>query len=241
MILAPLWILPLVEVCKGSFVRPVKSPLGCAIIVSNERQDAGAQLLHRAATESGKQATHEEREPDLNLVEPGAMPWGVDEANAMAGIGEKGSARVHAGEMAAFVFDAQFLLDATLRSHQRHQRFRLMGVELISEKDPGSVRISLESLVDVSSEVGFGARGSNAGRHDFPGGHIQIGDQTLGAMPLIFKFLPLDVTGLHGQAGVQTFKCLDTSHLISAHHMCSLLGEHWRGPIDLTDCADLLG
>jgi hypothetical protein len=79
-----------------------KSPLGCAIIVSNERQDAGAQLLHRAATESGKQATHEEREPDLNLVEPGAMPWGVDEANAMAGIGEKGSARVHAGLMAAF-------------------------------------------------------------------------------------------------------------------------------------------
>jgi hypothetical protein len=63
-------------------------------------------------------------------------------------------------------------------------------------------------------------------------------------MPLIFKFLPLDVTGLHGQAGVQTFKCLDTSHLISAHHMCSLLGEHWRGLIDLTDLtdrADLLG
>ncbi len=62
------------------------------------------------------------------------MPWGVDQANAMAGIGEKGSARVHAGEMAAFAFDGQFLLDATLRSHQTHQRFRLMGVELGSRE-----------------------------------------------------------------------------------------------------------
>jgi hypothetical protein len=60
-------------------------------------------------------------------------------------------------------------------------------------------------------------------------------------MPLIFTFLPLDVTGLHGQAGVQTFKCLHTSHLISAHHMCSMLSEHWRGLIDFTDRADLLG
>ena len=53
------------------FVGPVKGSVGCAIVVSNKGQDAGAQLLHGEATEPRKQATHEDREPDLNLVEPG--------------------------------------------------------------------------------------------------------------------------------------------------------------------------
>jgi hypothetical protein len=51
--------------------RPVKSSVGRAIVVRNKGQDAGVQLLHGEATESGKQATNEDREPHLNLVEKG--------------------------------------------------------------------------------------------------------------------------------------------------------------------------
>jgi hypothetical protein len=78
--------------------------------------------------------------------------------------------------MATFAFDAQVFLSITLRSYQTHQRFRLMGIQLISDKDPGGVRISLEGLDDVSGKVGFGARGSNAGSYDLSGGHVQVGD-----------------------------------------------------------------
>jgi hypothetical protein len=84
------------------------------------------------------------------------MPWGVDEANAMAGIGEKGCARAHEGLVTTFAFHAQVFLYITLRSYQTHQRFRLMGVQLIRDKDPGGVRISLEGLDDVSGKVGKG-------------------------------------------------------------------------------------
>ena len=35
---------------------------------------------------------------------------GIHEANVMARVGEKGGARAHAGKMAIFAFDAQFLL-----------------------------------------------------------------------------------------------------------------------------------
>ena len=38
------------------------------------------------------------------------MSGGIHEANAMAGVGEKQSACAHAGEMAAFAFDAQVFL-----------------------------------------------------------------------------------------------------------------------------------
>ncbi len=44
----------------------------------------------------------------------------VDEANAMAGVGEKGRTGTHEGLMATFAFHAKLLLDATLRSDQTH-------------------------------------------------------------------------------------------------------------------------
>src|SRR5258708_5532755 len=229
------------ETSRRPFVGSVKSSVGCVVVVGNKGQDAGAQLLHGEATESGKQATNENREPNLNLVEPGTGSGRVDEANAMAGVGEKGRTGAHAGKMATFAFHAELLLDATLRSDQTHQRFRLMSIELISDKDPTGVRIGLDRLGDVSDEVGFRARGSNAGSDDLSSGHIQIGDQTQRAMPFIFKFLSLNVTGLHGQGGVETFEGLDAGHLIGACHMRPCRGECRSGLIHLTHCADLLG
>jgi hypothetical protein len=79
-----------------------------------------------------------------------------DEAHAMSGVGEKGCTGAHEGLMATFAFDAQVLLYLTPRSYQTHQRFRLMGVELSSDKDPGGVRIGLEGLGDVRGKVGEG-------------------------------------------------------------------------------------
>ena len=143
--------------------------------------------------------------------------------------------------MATFAFDAQVLLDITLRSDQAHQRFRLMGVELISDKDPGGVRIGLDGLGDVSGKVGFGARGSNAGSDDLSSGHIQIGDQTLCAVSVVFKFLSLDVTRLHGQRRVETFEGLDAGHLIGTGHMRTRSGERRSGLIHLTDRTNLFG
>jgi hypothetical protein len=209
---------------RRPFVGPVKGPVGRAIVVSNKGQDAGAQLLHGEATEPGKQATNKDREPDLNLVEPGTVSGSVDEANAMACVGEKGRAGTHAGEMTTFAFDAQLLLHATLLCYQAHQRFGLMGIELISDKDPAGLRIRLDRLGDVSGEVGFGARGSNAGSHKLSSRDIQVGNQTLRAMALLCKFFSLDVTRLHGLRGMEAFQCLNAGHLIGACHMCARRG-----------------
>ena len=63
------------ETGRRPLVGPVKSSVGCAVVVGNKGQDAGAQLLHGEATESGKQATDEDAEPDLNLVEKGNCVW----------------------------------------------------------------------------------------------------------------------------------------------------------------------
>ena len=67
------------------------------------------------------------------------MPGCVDKANAMTGIGEQGGTRWHGGEMSAFAFDAQVFLNPAVPGEQAHQRLRLMGVELIRNKDSGGV------------------------------------------------------------------------------------------------------
>ncbi len=165
----------------------------------------------------------------------------VDHAKAMGRVREKGGPCLHRGQMATFALDPEILLDATLRGDQAHQRFGLMGVELIGDKDPSRLGIALDGLGDMGSEVGFGACGSNAGCYDLSAGDIQIGDQRLGAMALVFEFLTFDVTGLHGQGGVETFSGLDAGHLIGATHMRARRRKGRSGLIDLAHRADLLG
>src|SRR5258706_15916014 len=103
----------------------------------------------------------------------------------MALIGEKSGPRRHGGEMAAFAFDAQILLDVTACRHQAHQGLGLMSVELIGDEDPGSLWIGLDGLHDVSGKVGFGACRSNAGCYNLTAGHVEVGNQTLRAMALV--------------------------------------------------------
>ncbi len=158
----------------------------------------------------------------------------------MARIGEKSSPRRHGGEMAAFAFGTQILLDVTLRRHQAHQGLGLMRVELIGDEDPGGLWIGLDGLHDVSGKVGKGRVSVRYWGHDLPGGHVEVGNQTLCAMPLVFEFLALDVTGLDGQGGVQMLQRLDANHFIGTHHMCALRSKRWCCLINLAHRADLL-
>ena len=159
----------------------------------------------------------------------------------MAWVGEKGGSRLHRGQMTAFALDTEILLDATLLGHQAHQCLRLMGVELIRDEDPARLRVCLDGLADVSGEVGFGACGSNARCHDLPGSHLQIGDQTLRAMPLVFEFLALDMPRQQRQGRMETREGLDAGHLIGTEDVCPLRSKRGSGFIHLTDGADLFG
>ena len=60
-------------------------------------------------------------------------------------------------------------------------------------------------------------------------------------MSVVFKFLSLDVTRLHGQRGMEAFQCLNAGHLIGTGHMGTRRGQRGSGLIHLTHRADLLG
>lgn len=172
--------------------------MGSAIVVGNKSLDALAQMRGGEPAGASEQAANQDREPDLNLVQPGAVPGRVNEANAMGRIREKGGSCLHRGQMTAFALDAEILLNATSLGHQADERFGLMRVELIGNEDPTRLLIALNGFCDVSGKVGFGAGGSKTGSHNLASDSIQIGNQTQCAMPFLLKFLALDVTRLHG-------------------------------------------
>ena len=122
----------------------------------------------------------------------------------MARMREKGCPCFHRSQMTTFAFDTQILLDVTKLSNQAHQSFRLMSVELISKKEPVGLRIGLERLGNMSGEVGFGTRRPQARRDNLTSSHIQVGNQALCAMSLLFEFLPLDMSRQHGQTRMQS-------------------------------------
>jgi hypothetical protein len=59
--------------------------IGCPIVVGNECEKMNPQLLNREATQPSKQATYQNAEPDLNLIEPGTLLWGVGKTKTIAG------------------------------------------------------------------------------------------------------------------------------------------------------------
>jgi hypothetical protein len=99
--------------------------------------------------------------------------------------------------LAAFAFDAQIVLDAALLSHQTHQALRLMSIELIGDKDPDGLWVTLDRLDDTGSEVCFSAGGADAGSHKLASGHFQVCDKASRTMSLVFKFLAFDMAGQH--------------------------------------------
>ena len=54
--------------------------------IVDEIQDPPAQVLERVKAGTFEQPPREDREPDLDLVKPGAMSWRIDEANAVLGV-----------------------------------------------------------------------------------------------------------------------------------------------------------
>src|SRR4051812_23897974 len=65
----------------GPFERP-----GGAIVVVDEGQHLGGEVVDRGEGASAEELAGEDREPDLDLVEPGAVVRGVVEDDPMGGI-----------------------------------------------------------------------------------------------------------------------------------------------------------
>src|SRR5450631_1130085 len=101
--------------------------------------------------------------------------------------------------MSTFAFDTQILLETTVLGNQRHQRLRLVCVQLISDKNPEGFWSGLDGLLDVGNKIFLRASWSNRWSNDLTRGNFKISNQALRAMTDIFKLFPLNMCGPHWQ------------------------------------------
>jgi hypothetical protein len=116
-----------------------------------------------------------------------------------------------------------------------------MNVQLINDKEPRGLWIGGNSLGDMPRKVFFRPAWSHRGRHDFPRGDVEVGDQTLRPVAQIFILRTLDHAWLHGQGGGRPLQRLYPGFLIRTDDMPPLLGDGWRVLIDLAHRSHLGG
>ena len=84
------------------------------IEVADEVEYSGSQVLERGKAGAFEQPSSEDREPDLDLVEPRAVAWRVNKTDPVRGILQKRAARLLGLEDPGLAFDAERLFEPTV-------------------------------------------------------------------------------------------------------------------------------
>jgi hypothetical protein len=75
-----------------------------------------------------------------------------------------------------------------------HQRFRLMGIQLVTnDMPPADLGVRGDDSLQVRQEIHFGSTGATTGSQKFSRDHIAAQDKRAGSMTHILKFSPLDL------------------------------------------------
>ena len=147
--------------------------------VVNEIEHTSLEILERGKACALEQSSREDGEPDLDLVEPRAVSWGVDEADPMRGILQERAARWLRLEDTG-LGQPQIFLNAATLGHPFDESGRAVGIELIGHQYP--TRIGFDSGGNVGGEIRVGSRRSDPRADDFVGDDIEVRDHAQGPM-----------------------------------------------------------
>ena len=100
------------------------------------------------------------------------MPWRVDEANPVCGVGQEFLTAVSRFEDPSASLVTEVDLDAAAVGDQTNQPLGHVRVQLVDDEDPAGVRVGIDLRFDMSDEVGFGPRRANPRFSNAPLGHI---------------------------------------------------------------------
>ena len=150
------------------------------------------------------------------------MPGRIHKADPVLGVFQERTSRRARFQDPTFTLDAKLVFNAAALGDELDQRRRVMGVELIGDDYPTRLRIGIQDRFDVSGEIGFGARWTDRRADELTGGHVEVGDQTQGAVAPIFELNALDPTRSNRLGLLQMFTGLHSRFLIDTHHVRAL-------------------
>jgi hypothetical protein len=212
-----------------SLIRPFERLGHGVIIIVDERQDPGLQVLDGKKRAPFEHLAHQNAEPDFDLIHPRTVFGGVMEDDLVGWITQKRSTAGHGGQNATFAFDAQLLIQATGLGDEANQGLGLMDVEIITDEVPTrGLLIAGHHRSHMRQEIFLGARGSATGSNNLSAHHIPTEDKGAGAMTNVLKFAAFHFSRSQGQSRMLALERLHSCELIGTHGAFSLLG-HLRG------------
>src|SRR5688500_13377264 len=188
-----------------------------------------------------EQLAGQDREPDLDLVQPGAVLGGVVEDDPMGGIAEEGGAGLARGQDAGLALDAQLeIAQARQLGHPADQRLGAVGVEVVGDDVPaGGGRVGRHDGPEVGQEVGLGPGRPGMRGEDPAGGDVAAEDERAGAVADVLELAALHLARGERQAGVLALERLDAGQLVGAHAPLAAFGERRGLAVEGADIGDL--
>lgn len=208
--------------------------------VADERNKAVAEFIERREAASLEKPPGQNRKPDLHLIEPGAVPRRVDEANPMRCISQEPLASPLRLEDAATPLDAEFDVDAAAPGDQANQSFGHVRVELVSDEYPASVRVGIDRRFNVSDEIYFGAGRADRRFADAPLGDVPVCHQAQRAVPDVFELDKLVLPWSRWLRRMLTFQRLNTGFFVAANDVRPLGFELRSRKVRVAQCSYLL-
>ena len=117
-----------------SLVGPFERFSHRAVIIVDERQDLGLQVLDGKKRAPFEQLAHQNAEPDFDLIHPRTVLGGGMDHHLLARITQKCRTAGHGGQNPALAIAAQLLIQATRLCDPADQCLGLMDVEIITDK-----------------------------------------------------------------------------------------------------------
>ena len=133
------------------------------------------------------------------------------------------------------VFDAAPLGDPL------NKRLGHVCVELIDDKDPGSIGVAVDRSADMRDEVLFGAGGADGVVQNLPRGNVEVSDEAQRPVPDVVELATLDQTGSYRQRHVFAFKRLDPGFLIARNNVRAVLLKVLRSSVDVAHVLHITG
>src|SRR5215208_1675171 len=213
---------------------------GRAIVMVDEGQDASGEVIDRGEGAALEELAGEDGEPDLDLVEPGAVVGGVVEDDAVGRIGQEGGTALARGQDAGLALDPEVAIaQARQLGDPADQRRRAVGVEVVGDDVPaGGGRVGGDDGLQIGQEVGLGAGRPGVRGEQPAGGDVAAEDERAGAVADVLELAPLDLARGERQAGVLALERLDAGQLVGADAPLAALGEGGRIAIEGADIGD---
>jgi hypothetical protein len=195
-----------------------------SVEVGDELLDLGTQVFLADEISAAEELSHQDREPEFDLVEPRGVSGREVEGDAMLRLGQERGTRSSGSKHAGFALHAEASFETAVACHEADDGLGEVDVEIVADDIPLRVgRGAAQHAAEKSREILFGSSIADDAL-DLAGGNVEGGDQGLSAVPPVFELKSFDLARHHRKIGRAPLQRLNAGLLIDRDGTMGIIG-----------------